>query len=72
MSFPSMPHFTLSARPLRTLNVMRLPLLSDYVHNAITDIVSAFLAPNAFTLDVSRLIMVSLLAYSSIVHFVPD
>lgn len=65
MSFPEMPQFTLSARPLRTLNVMRLPLLSDYVHYAITDIVGAFLAPNAFTLDVSRLIMVS---HSPLLH----
>lgn len=55
-----MPQFTLSARPLKTLNVMRLPLLSDYVHYAVSDIVSAFIAPNAFTMDVSRLLLVSL------------
>lgn len=39
---------------------MRLPLLSDYVHYAIADIVGAFIAPNAFTMDVSRLLLVSI------------
>lgn len=52
-----MPEFTLSARPLKTLNVMRLPMLSDYVHAAVADVLGAFIAPNAFTLDAARLIM---------------
>jgi Ca2+-dependent lipid-binding protein len=54
-----MPVFTLSTRPLRTVNVMRFPLLSDYVRAAVADIISGFIAPNAFTMDVSRLLMVS-------------
>lgn len=58
ISFPDMPNFTLAARPLKTVNVMRLPLLSEYVHKAVAQVLSSFIAPNAFTIDAARLMMV--------------
>jgi len=60
VSFPNMPNFTLAARPLKSINVMRLPLLSEYVHKAVAEVLSSFIAPNAFTIDAARIIMVCL------------
>ena len=58
VTFPEVPVFSIAVRPLKALNVMRLPLLSSYVHHAVADVISQFLAPKAYHLDVARLIMV--------------
>ena len=44
VSFPAMPEFSFAARPLKTVNVMRFPLLSPYVHKAVADVVGGFIA----------------------------
>lgn len=61
-----MPAFTLAAKPMKTINVMKFPLITSYVHQAVADVISAFLAPNAFTMDVSRIIMVGQTLHDSI------
>lgn len=57
ISFPQMVDFTIHAKPLKTFDVLRLPFLSSYVHKAVADVVTQFIAPNAFSMDISRIIL---------------
>lgn len=58
-TFPEMPRFELSAAPLgyhSVLDVMNLPLISSYVLHSIENVVSAFVAPRSYTLDMHALV----------------
>ncbi|KAI9591143.1 hypothetical protein BDF19DRAFT_456109 [Syncephalis fuscata] len=51
------PRIDISVKPLRTVNIMNLPLISDYILHCINIVVDRFVWPKSYTLDVSKLIL---------------
>ena len=58
-SFPVFPEFEVSAKPLvsSSFNAMGIPGVRSYVHAAIADVVSAFVRPHSYSLDLDRLLL---------------
>ncbi|WWC91590.1 uncharacterized protein L201_006536 [Kwoniella dendrophila CBS 6074] len=58
-SFPRLPEYDVSAHPLKkgTFNAMELPGMKQYVKQSITEVASAFVAPESYTLDLDRLLL---------------
>nr|XP_019044279.1 hypothetical protein I302_07563 [Kwoniella bestiolae CBS 10118]OCF23209.1 hypothetical protein I302_07563 [Kwoniella bestiolae CBS 10118] len=58
-SFPKLPEYDVSAQPLKkgAFNAMEIPGMKQYVKQSITEVASAFVAPQSYTLDLDRLLL---------------
>ncbi|OCF61231.1 hypothetical protein L486_00877 [Kwoniella mangroviensis CBS 10435] len=58
-SFPKLPEYDVSAQPLKkgAFNAMELPGMKQYVKQSITEVASAFVSPQSYTLDLDRLLL---------------
>jgi Ca2+-dependent lipid-binding protein len=58
-SFPCLPEFDISAKPLRrgSFNAMELPGMKTYVQKSIAEVAKAFVRPESYSIDVDRLLL---------------
>ncbi|WWD03589.1 hypothetical protein V865_001643 [Kwoniella europaea PYCC6329] len=58
-SFPKLPEYDVSAQPLKkgAFNAMEIPGMKQYVKQSITEVASAFVSPQSYTLDLDRLLL---------------
>ncbi|KIR34026.1 C2 domain-containing protein [Cryptococcus deuterogattii MMRL2647] len=58
-TLPSMPEYDISANPLKkgAFNAMNLPLMKPYVKASFKSVLSSFLHPHSYTLDIDRLLL---------------
>ncbi|WVR07786.1 hypothetical protein IAU60_004829 [Kwoniella sp. DSM 27419] len=58
-SLPSLPDYDVSAHPLSkgAFNAMDIPGMKYYVKQSITEVASAFVRPNSYSLDLDRLLL---------------
>ncbi|KAI5475845.1 hypothetical protein MNV49_000809, partial [Pseudohyphozyma bogoriensis] len=56
-SFPTLPEIEVSAKPLRSINVMALPVIEPLVLGSVNEVLSEFVAPKSYTIDVSRFVL---------------
>ncbi|WVN84973.1 uncharacterized protein L203_100110 [Cryptococcus depauperatus CBS 7841] len=58
-SLPSIPAYDISANPLArgSFNAMNIPLMKPYVNTSIRSVLSAFLCPRSYTLEIDRLLL---------------
>ncbi|ODO05669.1 hypothetical protein I350_04728 [Cryptococcus amylolentus CBS 6273] len=60
-SLPTLPEFDIAANPLKkgSFNAMDLPLMKTYVKTSFASVLSSFLRPSTYTLDLDRLLLAS-------------
>ncbi|RKP26030.1 hypothetical protein SYNPS1DRAFT_28259 [Syncephalis pseudoplumigaleata] len=51
------PRIDISVKPLRTVNIMNLPLISNYILYCINIVVDRFVWPKSYTLDIGKLVL---------------
>ncbi|KAI8057009.1 hypothetical protein BDF22DRAFT_668911 [Syncephalis plumigaleata] len=56
-TFMRRPRIDISVKPLRTINIMNLPLISDYILRCVNIVVDQFVWPKSYTLDIGKLIL---------------
>lgn len=58
-TLPSMPEYDISANPLKkgAFNAMDLPLMKPYVKASFKSVLSSFLHPQSYTMDIDRLLL---------------
>ncbi|OXC70676.1 hypothetical protein AYX13_00655 [Cryptococcus neoformans] len=64
-TLPSMPEYDISANPLKKggFNAMNLPLMKPYVKTSFKSVLSSFLHPHSYTMDIDRLLLGSESSY---------
>ncbi|RKP08734.1 hypothetical protein THASP1DRAFT_29473 [Thamnocephalis sphaerospora] len=51
------PRIDISVKPLRTVNVMNVPLISDYILHCINIVLADFIWPKSYTADIGKFIL---------------
>lgn len=57
ISFPEMPELQVQARPMRTLDVMNLPFIADYILKSVRTVLKAFTSPESYMIDISKVLL---------------